>query len=205
MIEFDLRVENFDLAALTQADASIAAAVAARGCPFCSGPLHVANYQRKPRGGSLMSQCEDASLRHSLCCGRRGCRRRVLPPSLRFLGRRVYLEAVVVLVCASCSLAVALRPAARACGISARTLKRWRRWWREQASTTPWWKELKSRLRAPLPDETRLPGSLLSHLGQLQSGPRLANLVARCLAPATTWLSDAARFLRGEDSMCEQR
>ena len=43
-----LEVEFF--AALTAADARVAASVAAQGCPFCSGPLHVAHYQRKPRG-----------------------------------------------------------------------------------------------------------------------------------------------------------
>lgn len=33
----------------------------------------------------------------SLCCAR--CRKRRTPPSVRFLGRRVYLAAVVVLAC----------------------------------------------------------------------------------------------------------
>jgi hypothetical protein len=36
----------------------------------------------------------------SLCCSRDGCRRRMTPPSVRFLGRRVYLGAVLVLVSA---------------------------------------------------------------------------------------------------------
>lgn len=38
--------------------------------------------------------------RLSFCCARPGCRRRVTPPSVRFLGRRLYVAAVVVLVTA---------------------------------------------------------------------------------------------------------
>ena len=36
--------------------------------------------------------------RFSFCCDRDGCRKRVTPPSVRFLGRRVYLGAVVILI-----------------------------------------------------------------------------------------------------------
>ena len=42
---------------------------------------------RKPHGGPA-DLSETFSLRHSLCCGREGCRRRTLPPSVLFLGRR---------------------------------------------------------------------------------------------------------------------
>ena len=36
----------------------------------------------------------------SFCCDREGCRKRVTPPSVRFLGRKVYLHAVIILVAA---------------------------------------------------------------------------------------------------------
>jgi hypothetical protein len=39
---------------------------------------------------------ESFDRRFSLCCGREGCRRRATPPSVRFLGRRVYVGAVVI-------------------------------------------------------------------------------------------------------------
>ena len=189
-----LKVES--LAALMHADARMAVAVAAHGCPFCGGPLHVANYPRKPRGGLFAEVGADSSLRHSLCCGRPGCRRRVLPPSLRFLGRRVYLEMVMLFASVWAQVAKGLRTAARQTGVSARTLARWLRWWREEVPRFGWWAELRSRLVAPAPDETALPRSLLMHLGRIACGEPLVWLVAKCLAPATTWLADAARFVR---------
>lgn len=82
-------------ASLEEFDRQISKTVAAGGCGHCGGPLYQSNYERKPRGGQIGEAGEAFKLRHSLCCGRDGCRKRALPPSLRFLGRRVYLEAVV--------------------------------------------------------------------------------------------------------------
>jgi hypothetical protein len=189
-----LEVENF--AALMRADARIAAAVAEEGCPYCGGPLHVANYQRKPRGGLLADAGEAFALRHSLCCGHRGCRRRVLPPSLRFLGRRVYLEAVVLFASAWAQVANALRVVQARTGISVRTLRRWLCWWREEVPQLGWWAELRSRLLPPAPDERELPRSLLDALARTSSTTELAWLAAKCLAPGTTSMGDAARFVR---------
>jgi hypothetical protein len=111
---------------LAKIDERIAIAVAAARCPRCGGPLHRGNYQRKPRGGRIGPAGEAFTLRHSLCCGRRGCRKRALPPSLRFLGRRVYLEAVVVIATVHAMLAAAMRAAQDITGVPARTLRRWR-------------------------------------------------------------------------------
>ncbi len=60
--------------------------MAAKGCPGCEGPLHRGDYERKPRGALVAAASEAFRVRHSLCCG--WCRRRALPPSVRFLGRR---------------------------------------------------------------------------------------------------------------------
>src|SRR4051794_40995532 len=84
--------------ALEREDAALADLVAKGGCRRCGGPLHRGHYKRKPRGGALAAAGEVFALRHSLCCGH--CRRRKLPPSLRFLGRRVYLGAVVIVAAA---------------------------------------------------------------------------------------------------------
>src|ERR1700689_4417581 len=102
--------------------------VAAQGCPLCGGRLHRGDYPRKPRGGLLAVAGEVFSRRISLCCGRRGCRRRATPPSVRFLGRRVYLGVAVVL--ASMRLGTATAPEVkRATGIPSRTVRRWGLFW----------------------------------------------------------------------------
>ena len=74
---------------LTELDGRSAAAVAAARCRGCGGPLHRGNYMRKPRGGLIAAASEAFGLRHSLCCGRTGCRRRALPPSLRGTCQRI--------------------------------------------------------------------------------------------------------------------
>jgi len=79
-------------------DEDRAAEVRAGGCRICGGVLHSAFFRRKPRGGPEL--CDDAIRRCSFCCAEDGCRTRHTPPSLRFLGRKVYLGAVVVLVSA---------------------------------------------------------------------------------------------------------
>jgi len=84
--------------ALLLFDRELAERYRIEGCG-CGGRLHRAAYYRKPRGGPF-GLPEGFCVRESFCCCREGCRRRVTPPSLRFLGRRVYLAAVVVLVSA---------------------------------------------------------------------------------------------------------
>ena len=108
---------------LTVVDATIAARVAASACSRCGGPLHVGNYLRKPRGGLLAAAGEDFALRFSLCCGREGCRRRTTPPSVRFLGRRVYLGAVVIFASAIAMAVVMGSAGRRVTGVPPRTLR----------------------------------------------------------------------------------
>ena len=60
-------------------------------------PDHSASYWRKPRGRPCRLGREH-DRRFSFCCAVDGCRTRTTPPSLRFLGRKVYLAAIVVLI-----------------------------------------------------------------------------------------------------------
>jgi hypothetical protein len=209
--ELILGVELF--ARLEAIDAQMAAQLAAQGCPFCGGPLHQGNYLRKPRGALLAPDGEQYSLRHSLCCGWRDCRRRVLPPSLRFLGRRVYLEVVVLFATVLAQLLKAFRRASARAGVPPRTLRRWTAWWGERFPATPTWTELKARFAPPPPDEGQLPMSLMDRLeheltrelgAQPVTAAMLARHTARLLAPATTTLvCDGSRSLRRlVDSCC---
>src|SRR5207245_1492977 len=112
-------------------DEDLAARARAAGCG-CGGVLHAASYPRKPRGGPNDLGAEHEH-RLSFCCARRDCRGRMTPPSVRFLGRKVYLGAVVVLV-AVLQHGVTPRRAERLhalFGVSVRTLARWRGFWQE--------------------------------------------------------------------------
>jgi hypothetical protein len=200
----DLRLGEEFFAMLAGFDAEIAGRVAAAGCPHCGGPLYQANYERKPRGAGIAAAGEAFTLRHSLCCGREGCRRRATPPSLRFLGRRVYLEAVVLLASAMVQVADALRSARALTRVPGRTLRRWGTWWRSTFPQGSLWTALRARFRPPPPDEAVLPTSLLVRLGaDLDDGglpPALGDicqLAARLIAPATTRsVPDGSRFVR---------
>ena len=81
---------------LFSVDQDLAEVQRAESCPVCGGRLHSANYLRKPRGPRRLPKQQRYRL--SFCCDRDGCRKRVTPPSVRFLGRKVFLGAVVVLV-----------------------------------------------------------------------------------------------------------
>jgi hypothetical protein len=200
--EYKLEVEFF--ARLADWDAKIAQEVAAARCSHCRGPLHQGNYRRKPRGGLLATMGEAFALRHSLCCGH--CRKRALPPSLRFLGRRVYLEVVVLLASMLAAVATALTHVVRSSGVPRRTLRRWGAWWTTTFPASPTWAELRAQFEPPTPAEARLPASLLDRLRSTRcsdreaasSGEVVVTHAARLLAPITTTsVVDGARFLRG--------
>lgn len=201
----DVRLEGEFFGALAVLDAEVAGRVAAEGCRHCGGPLHQANYQRKPRGGALAGAGEAFTLRHSLCCGREGCRRRATPPSLRFLGRRVYVEVVVVIASVVAQVSAAIGDARRLTGVPGRTLRRWDCWWRGAFPESTTWQELRARFAPPPPAETDLPQSLLVRVGADLGGerrwPRLNEVcatIAELLAPVTTaTVVEAARFVRG--------
>lgn len=206
MLHFQRLAGEF-FARLEKLDQMIAAGVAAARCRHCDGPLHQGNYQRKPRGGLIAMAGEASTLRHSLCCGRKGCRKRALPPSLRFLGRRVYLEAVVILASVFAQAMATVRAATAASGVPWRTLCRWGSWWREVFPRMPTWAELRARFAPPPPDEALLPRSLVARLGadvQRSDGsarePAMDDVMvmsARCLAPVTTGsVVEGSRFVK---------
>jgi hypothetical protein len=109
--------------------------------------LHSANFGRKPRGGPAEIEGE-AAIRFSLCCAEDGCRTRYTPPSLRFLGRKVYLGAAVVLVSAMRHGATParMRKLRELVGVSRRTVERWREWWRSIFAESPFWRLAAARI-----------------------------------------------------------
>lgn len=182
-------------AQLVEIDENITRQVAAAGCPECGGPLYRSDYPRKPRGGLIVPDTEAFRRRFSLCCGREGCRQRAMPPSVRFLGRKVYVGAVVLLASAWVLLVHAATELRRRTGIPSRTVRRWGGWWRTEIPVTALFLALAGHLVPPL-DTATLPLSLLERL----TGTAVERLVSALglLSPLTTRsVPDGARFLRG--------
>jgi hypothetical protein len=169
---------------LTRIDESIAEEVRAGGCD-CGEVLHSARYPRKPRG--LRSALDGAyESRLSFCCARDGCRRRHTPPSVRFLGRKVYLGMIVVLITAlHHGLTEQRRSRLIEClDVPAQTLWRWQRWWREQFLQSRCWRALAGHFIPPMATDS-LPGSLLERLSGGALSQRLVELLI-LISPVTT-------------------
>jgi hypothetical protein len=183
---------------LVDIDEGACARVAAAGCSRCGGPLHRSDYPRKPRGGLLAVGGEVFTRRLSLCCGWEGCRRRATPPSVRFLGRRVYLGAAVILSSIAAGVLARLREVRRVTGVPGRTVRRWQLWWRTRFAEGRLFEELRGRLATPLMS-AELPASLVERLdggGDAVRDPDTALVrTLSWLAPLTT-----ASCRTGQDS-----
>ncbi len=149
-------------------DRDLAASARAARCWLCGGALHSASYDRKPRGSLARVLARPGGLdqefaeRFSFCCAVDGCRKRTTPPSLRFLGRKVYLATMVTLISAMLLGTTPARLARLSAmpGIDRRTLARWRTWWRSSFTDGPFASVAKAALVPPL-DIAGLPVSLL--------------------------------------------
>ena len=149
---------------LLEVDRQIADEVHGQGCPVCSGKLHVAAYPRKPRSGIGLPAAYER--RFSFCCAEDGCRKRVTPASLRFLGRRVYLGLIVVLVATlrHGPSRTRVRKLRELTGASRRTVERWCRWWRSGFVETRFWQMARAGFAPPVA-HAALPSSLLERFG----------------------------------------
>jgi hypothetical protein len=165
-------------------DHDLAETTRKNACP-CGGRLHASNYLRKPRGTPQQlprPQC----LRLSFCCDRDGCRKRVTPPSVRFLGPKVYLGVIIILISAMRQGPTPrrVRELFLRFGADRQTIARWQVFWRELVPSTPFWKVARAFL-APDVDTTTLPLALLdAFLGRCADWDGWARLL-RFLAPIT--------------------
>jgi hypothetical protein len=175
----DSRFHDF----LLDCDRDLASEQHRQCCATCGDRLDVSNFKRKPRGRPLKLGPEH-DRRFSFCCRRQGCRSRATPPSLRFLGRRVYLAAIVVLIAIIQSGASASRceRLAEIIPVPPRTVARWRRWWCDEFPATPFWQIARARLMPPVV-EPCLPASLIERF----TGDERERLIAllRFIGPIT--------------------
>lgn len=105
---------------------------------------------------------------------------------MRFLGRKVYLGAVVVLasVLVRGPSKTSVTRLSTLLGITRRTLARWCRWWSATFATSRFWESLRGRF-VPAVDVTTLPASVLSRTTSIGEEPALVVLL-RLLAPIST-------------------
>ena len=170
---------------LARFDEELAEQARGKGCR-CGGKLHRALYPRKPRG--VPDEVEgEYGRRWSFCCAEEGCRKRTTPASLRFLSRRVYAAAVVVLVSALRDGVTGERMrrlGGMVAQISRRTLERWRQWWLEEFPQTSFWRVARGRYPVLL-DCGSLPLSLLERFNKPRPEDRTLALL-RFILPLTT-------------------
>ncbi len=132
-------------------------------CPHCQGPLYYANYLRKPRG-EPEGLSEECFLQFSLCCGREGCRRRLIPPTCRFLGKNIYWYAAILTIVSDWqnqSVGITMSRFAETIGISRNTLRRWVGLFKEIFPTSAQWKKIRGRVPASVKNDS-LPASLVN-------------------------------------------
>ena len=172
-------------------DRDLADTARCAGCALCNGVLHSARYRRKPRG-RLCQLGEEHDWRFSFCCTVDGCRKRATPPSLRFLGRKVYLAAMVMLIAIMRQGATAarMRQLSGLAGVDRRTVERWRVWWRDIFTSSPFWRIARAGFMPPV-DRDRLPASLLERFSDdgapCRDTPGMMQLIAllRFIGPIT--------------------
>jgi len=157
---------------LTKIDAELATDTRGAGCQHCSGRLHTADFPRKPRGCPT-AVVEEYSWRLSFTCGR--CDSRATPPSVRFLGRRVYVAAILMM--SSPPDSASALELQRLLDVSRRTVLRWRRWWTQEFIRTHLWRSLRSRLMPPIA-AVQLPQGLLDRLSSKVAAMRLAQALS---------------------------
>lgn len=178
----DQDLEGKFLAGLGEVDAERGRRVQLEGCQHCGGPLDRADFPRKPRGE--LGEAADAYTRRlSLCCRVDGCRSRATPPSLRFLGHKVYFAALVVIASAigRDTQLVGRGRVREVRGVPVRTVRRWLVWWQTIFAVSAFWAEARALFATPVAVE-RLPASLVEHMG----GEDTVRRTLALLAPITT-------------------
>jgi len=192
---------------LLRIDRELAARMREEDCLECGGRLHASNYPRKPRGGlpgstGSIDVDHEPRLRFSFCCGEEGCRKRHTPRSVRFLPRRLYTVAAIVLITALLHGLTGRRAAKLRSlfDVGWRTVERWRVWWQETFAGSPAYLVMRARLRRPRPEEV-IPRALLLQFG---GGLRVRMLrvlcfLERCISH-TGSQSGSARAFAGPQS-----
>jgi hypothetical protein len=132
---------------LIKIDLELADIRAKKGCVYCGGKLHQADYPRSPMG--MPSEFRNQySQRISFCCS--NCRKRTTPPSARFFGRRWYPAPlhifISIMICGINKRRIALIEKHFGIVVRESTWRRWRKWFSSEFVITKFWQQEKGRL-----------------------------------------------------------
>jgi len=108
------------------------------------------------------------------------------PPSVRFLGRKVYLGAVVILISAMRQSLTPrrVRELSTLFGVDRATIARWQAFWRDAIPQTPFWKVARARLVSDV-NVVVLPLSLLEAFHRTKDPCQDWGCLLRFLSPLT--------------------
>ncbi len=128
---------------------------------------------------------------------------------MRFLGRRVYVAAVVIVASVVALAAATASAVRRVTGIAPRTARRWLQWWRGPFPETHVFVALSARLVPSIPRD-RLPTSVLARLTgsaetRLTRMPRSGDLFGVPLASHNRWAGFKALRARWADHVSSTR
>lgn len=171
-------------AILVEIDINLAKQIQQKGCIFCGGVLHKANYPRSPLG--LSACCRKYyKNRNSFCC--KTCRKRTTATSVRFFGQKRFPAHIIILLsllkCGVTARSIAKVKRFFNINISKRTWSRWCRWWRECFSNTKFWQQKKGIFPIKYLNETK-PRSLIKIYQNIKFQEKLVK-VLEFLAPLT--------------------
>lgn len=164
----EVRLDDELLSRLHDLDLDLTAAVQRAGCVHCGGRLDRADFPRKVRGLPATAEVF-FEVRFGLCCSQQGCRRRSLPPSVRFLGRKLYAAVVIVLACIAEHIDRHWQ--------ETRRVARWLHWWRRGFGRSSRFADIRGRLAAPL-EVSALPRALLERIEAADRDRRLVGFLA---------------------------
>jgi hypothetical protein len=108
----------------------------------------------------------------------------VTPPSLRFLGRKVFFGVLILLlpVLRDGPTPERLNRLCETFAVSMRTVRRWCRFWRETFVTSRVWQAARGRFAAPVRAEA-MPGSLLGAFSEISDPESRVVAVLRLVSP----------------------
>ena len=172
---------------LHRIDIDLAAGQQKAGCPFCGSTLHYSNYQRQPRGGPPLD--DELYIRFSLCCSNEKCRRRTLPKSTIFMGRRVYFGAAILIITTlnqNIPQEYSKNLLSQLYEVNRQTINNWLAYFREIFPKTGIWKTARGLLGSEVGNHD-LPESLMKHY--CAHSPSSESAIIKCLRLLSTGLA----------------